>query len=241
MSTAVVLNWSGGKDSLLSLAALRNDPAWEVAMLLTTVNDEYRRIVMHGVRESLLDAQAAALGLPLKKVYLPAAPDNSQYEAAMRRATDGIRARGITHMAFGDLYLEDVRAYRERQLAEAGMQGVFPLWHQDTREVAQRFAAEGHRAVVVCVDGEQLADDFCGRDYDAAFVADLPAGVDPCGENGEFHSFAWDGPLFQNPVAFRRGERVLRDGRFHYQELLPARTQSGKTTRDTKEEKKVQD
>lgn len=221
MSRPIILNWSGGKDSLLALAALRKDPAWEVAGLLTTVSNEYRRIVMHGVRETLLDAQADALGLPLHKVYLPAAPDNSQYEAAMRRATDELKTRGILHMAYGDLYLEDVRAYREKQLAAAGMTGVFPIWHADTREMARRFAAEGHRAVVVCVDGQQLSGDFCGRDYDASFVADLPENVDPCGENGEFHSFAWDGPLFSRPVAFTRGERVLRDGRFHYQELLP--------------------
>lgn len=221
MTTPLILNWSGGKDSLLALAALRADPAWQVSGLLTTINEEYRRIVMHGVRETLLDAQAAALGLPLTKLYLPATPDNARYEAVMAAAMADIKAQGITHLAFGDLYLQDVRAYRETQLASAGMTGVFPLWGQDTRATARQFVAAGHRAVVVCVDGRQLAGDFCGRDYDRSFLADLPAGVDPCGENGEFHSFAYAGPAFLRPVAFTRGEKVLRDTRFHYQELLP--------------------
>ncbi len=222
MTTPLVLNWSGGKDSLLALAALRTDPAWQVTGLLTTVSEHYRRIVMHGVRETLLDAQAAALGLPLTKIYLPAAPDNAAYEAVMKRVMETIKAQGIRHLAFGDLFLEDVRAYRERQLATAGMTGVFPLWGLNTHDTAQRFVCEGHRAVVVCVDGQQLAGDFCGREYDAAFLADLPVGVDPCGENGEFHSFAYAGPLFQQPVRFTRGEQQLRERRFHYQELLPA-------------------
>ncbi|HET9679332.1 MAG TPA: ATP-binding protein [Gammaproteobacteria bacterium] len=221
MPTPVMLNWSGGKDSLLALAALQADPAWQVVGLLTTISAEYQRIVMHGVREALLDTQAEALDLPLTKVYLPAAPDNSQYETAMREATDTLKAKGIMHMAFGDLFLEDVRAYREKQLAEAGMKGVYPIWGQDTTDTAQQFVDAGHRAVVVCVDGEQLSGDFCGCEYDAAFVADLPDSVDPCGENGEFHSFAYDGPLFKQPVAFTRGEKVLRNERFYYQELLP--------------------
>lgn len=216
-----MLNWSGGKDSLLALTALQADPAWQVTGLLTTVSDDYRRIVMHGVREALLDAQAAALGLPLTKLYLPAAPDNARYEAVMTAAMATLKEQGIRHLAFGDLYLQDVRAYREQQLAAADMTGVFPLWGQDTRATAQDFVRAGHRAVVVCVDGQQLAGDFCGREYDCSLLADLPTDVDPCGENGEFHSFAYAGPAFSQPVAFTRGEKVVREGRFHYQELLP--------------------
>lgn len=217
----VILSWSGGKDSLLALETLREDPDVELAGLLTSVNQGYGRITMHGVREALLDAQAAALGLPLIKVMLPERPDNATYEARMSEAVETLKADGVDAVAFGDLFLEDVRGYRERQMKRAGMPARFPIWGRDTSELAQHFIARGHRAVVVCVDGEQLSGDFVGREFDPAFLADLPDSADPCGEYGEFHSFAFGGPLFRQPVAFRPGERILRDARFHYIDLLP--------------------
>ena len=204
----------------MTLHALQRDPRYRVVALLTTLNRDYRRIVMHGVREEVLDAQAAALELPLDKLWLPAAPDNRAYEAVMAAAMQRWQARGVRHVAFGDLFLEDVRDYRVRQLARAGMQGVFPLFGSDTRQLARTFVRQGFKAKLSCVDGRQLAAHFAGRDFDSALLADLPGGVDPCGEHGEFHSCIEAGPIFRRPLSLRRGETVTRDNRFHYVDLL---------------------
>jgi uncharacterized protein (TIGR00290 family) len=216
----VVLSWSGGKDSTLALAALRASRDWRVAALLTTVNPDFDRISMHGVRSALLRLQADALDLPLMEVEIPSSTSNAVYGDRMRAALDRIRTDGIEAVAFGDLFLEDVRAYRERMMGEVGMTTVFPVWGIPTAELAETFIAAGHRAIVVCVDTQQIAGDFAGRDYDEALLADLPKSADLCGENGEFHTFVHDGPLFRRPVACTRGERVLREDRFMYQDLI---------------------
>lgn len=217
----VILSWSGGKDSALALHALKRDPRYRLAGLLTSVNEAYGRISMHGVRESLLDAQARALGLPLYKVRLPAAPDNALYEAAMATALAAFHGDGIRHVAFGDLFLEDIRRYRETQLARAGMQALFPLWLKPTVPLAREFLDMGFRAVLCCVDGAVLGEDFAGREYDASLLQALPPSIDPCGENGEFHTFVYESPDFHGRLALRRGERVTREGRFHFCDLLP--------------------
>lgn len=217
----VVLAWSGGKDSALALHALAQDPAWEVVGLLTTVTAGYDRISMHGVRRPLLEAQAARVGVPLTVVEIPPVASNAEYEARMGEAMAEVRGRGVETIAFGDLYLEEIRRYREAMLARAGMRAHFPLWGRDTAALAREFVALGFEAVTVCVDTAALDGGFAGRDYDAAFLAELPPGVDPCGENGEFHTFVAAGPIFPTPIPFARGEVVLRDERFAFQDLLP--------------------
>lgn len=215
----VILSFSGGKDSLLALARLSMDPDWQVVRLLTTLNERYQRIAMHGVRRSLLEEQARSLGLPLDLVFLPAHGGNTEYETALSHRLVEYRSVGIYHVAFGDLFLEDVRRYRETHLAQVGMTGLFPLWGQPTNGLARRFIAEGYRATVVCVDTTQLDPSFAGREFDNHFLDTLPPTVDPCGERGEFHSFVYDGPPFNRPVPFQRGQTVLRDRRFQYCEL----------------------
>lgn len=218
----VVLSWSGGKDSSLALAALRDDPRYEVVALLTSVTRGYERVSIHGVRRSLLAAQAEAARLPLREIVLDPASSNEAYEAAFHVALARLRTElpAVRRIAFGDLYLADVRAYRERLLAAAGFEGLFPLWGRDTASLAAAFISAGFRADLVCVDTEQLAASFAGRSFDAELLADLPAWVDPCGEGGEFHTFVSDGPVFREPVPVRRGEVVLRDERFAYCDLL---------------------
>lgn len=219
MKERILFGWSGGKDSAMALAELLRAGECEIAALLTTVTEDYDRISMHGVRRALLEAQAASLGLPLHLVRIPAGCSNDLYEARMREAMEHFAAQGIRRVAFGDLFLGDVREYRERNLAKVGMEAIFPLWLRDTRELAQRFIADGFRAVLVCVDPRKLDAAFAGREYDASLLVALPAGVDPCGENGEFHSFVYDGPIFRQPVAITRGETVQRDG-FVFADLL---------------------
>lgn len=217
----LILSWSGGKDSALALRALKHDPRYRLMGLLTSVNRDYGRVSMHGVRESLLDAQANALDLPLHKLWLPARSSNADYEAAMAAKLEELRGQGIRHVAFGDLFLADIRRYRETQLARAGMDAVFPLWLKPTLALAREFIASGFSAVLCCVDGEQLGAEFSGREYDASLLADLPPGVDPCGENGEFHTFVHRSPDFGAPIRCAPGERVTRDGRFHYCDVEP--------------------
>ena len=218
----LILSWSGGKDSALALHALQHDARYQVVGLLTSVNAHYRRVSMHGVREALLDAQTESIGLPLYKMKLSERPSNEEYERKMRVALDGFRARGIRHVAFGDLFLEDIRQYRLDNMRKINMECVFPLWHKPTDKLAQEFIALGFMAVLCCVDEQQLSGEFAGREYDAALLGALPASVDPCGENGEFHTFVYAGPVFRRPIAFRRGERVRRDERFHFCDLIPA-------------------
>jgi uncharacterized protein (TIGR00290 family) len=219
------VGWSGGKDSALALEAVLQEGRLAVGALVTTVTDAYDRISMHGVRRSLLRDQCRSLGLPLVEVAIPPGCPNYVYEARMADALADLKRDGVERLVFGDLFLEDVRAYRERLAARLGLACEFPLWGRDTRELARRFVDAGFRAVVVCVDPAQLDPSFCGREYDAAFLADLPAACDPCGERGEFHTFCWDGPMFASPVPVRVGEVVTRDG-FCFADLLLAREAS---------------
>jgi uncharacterized protein (TIGR00290 family) len=224
MPEKVVLSWSGGKDSAMALEALLGDGRYEVVGLLTSVAEEYKRISHHGVREELLDAQAESIGLPLDKLYLPSDGGvpctNEHYEKLMREALQPYCDAGVMQVAHGDLFLEDLRAYRERNLAKLGMRGVFPLWKSDTTQLIQTFIRSGYKAYLSCVEGK-LGESFAGRAIDADLIADLPDGIDPCGEYGEFHSFVFDGPIFSKPIDVVVGEVVCRDTRF-YAELLPA-------------------
>jgi uncharacterized protein (TIGR00290 family) len=213
--------WSSGKDSAYALHLARQDESLEVVGLLTTVTDAYERVAMHGVREALLDAQAAAVGLPLVKVRIPSPCPNEVYERAMGEAMAAALADGIDHVVFGDLFLADIRAYREAQLARVGMTPVFPLWLRDTAALAREMIGEGIEAVLTCVDPKQLDRSFAGRSFDAALLAALPASVDPCGENGEFHTLVTAGPMFARPIATRTGAVVERDG-FVFADVLPA-------------------
>lgn len=218
----MVLSWSGGKDSSLALAALRADPAVEVVALLTTITRDYDRISIHGIRREVLEAQVAALGLPLVEASIPVAASNSVYEQATAAALSVLQARfpGVQHLAFGDLFLQDVRAYRERLLPPLGWTPLFPLWGRDTKALARQMVADGYRAILTCVDSTQLAAEFAGREFDAALLAALPASVDPCGERGEFHTCVYDGPIFLRGISVETGERVRRDGRFEYCDVL---------------------
>ena len=218
----VILSWSGGKDSALALDSLQRGDEFEVVALLTSVTRGYDRISVHGVRRSLLEAQATSIGLPLVEISLEPDSSNEQYEAAFRRALEEIRTRwpDVKHLAFGDLFLADVRAYRERLLAGTGFDPVFPIWGRNTLDLAREFIDRGFSARLVCVDTTQLDASFAGRDFNAALLADLPSSTDPCGERGEFHTFVSDGPIFVNAVAFNSGERVLRENRFMFWDLL---------------------
>ena len=218
----VVVAWSGGKDSSLALQALHASVDFEPVALLTTVTRDYDRISMHGVRRDLLHAQAESTGLPLVETMIDAKAGNASYEASMRGALDEIRTRfpDVRHLAFGDLFLGDVRAYRERQLAGTGFTPLFPVWGEKTAALARRFIADGFRATIVCVDTQQLDGAFAGRAFDEALLDELPGSADPCGENGEFHTFVADGPIFSFPIRCATGEHVLRDDRFAYCDLL---------------------
>jgi uncharacterized protein (TIGR00290 family) len=217
----VLFCWSGGKDSCMALHQLRRDPLREVVALLTTVTEGYDRISMHGVRRILLERQAAALGLPLEIVTIPPQCVNAEYESRMEAMLLTWKNRGVTDVAFGDIFLQDLREYREKNLACVGMKAMFPVWLRPTRELASEFIALGFRAVTVCVDPKILDKSFVGREIDKEFLAALPTEADPCGENGEFHSFVYDGPGFSALVKFTLGEKVLRDG-FYFCDLLPS-------------------
>lgn len=215
-----LLAWSSGKDSAWTLHVLRAQNEVEVVGLLTTINQAFDRVAMHAVRTELLRAQAEAADLPLQPVPIPWPCSNAEYEAAMGAAMARARADGITHVAFGDLFLEDVRRYREERLAPTGVTPLFPLWKTPTDALARQMVEAGLRARLTCVDPKSLDPRFAGRDFDAALLAELPATVDPCGERGEFHTFAYAGPMFRRPIAIRTGEMVARDG-FVFADLLP--------------------
>jgi uncharacterized protein (TIGR00290 family) len=214
----VLFCWSGGKDSAMALNVLRQQKELRVVALLTTVTEGYERISMHGVRRSLLLRQAHAIGLPLQEVRIPPQCVNPVYEARMRDAMLAQKAAGVCRVAFGDIFLQDLREYRQRNLALLEMSAIFPIWKRDTRELAQEFCAMGFRAVAVCIDSKKLSREFAGRELDESFLSDLPAGVDPCGENGEFHTFVYDGPIFSDAIAVERGEVIERDG-FYFCDL----------------------
>jgi len=232
--------WSGGKDCGLALHRLRANPSVDVCGLLTTFSEEFDRVSMHGVRRELLENQAAAVGLPLRAVFLPtppaaapcpigsanaqgftAFPSNDTYDEAMGRALAGAKRDGIEAIAFGDIFLEDLRRYREERTAAAGLATLFPLWGEKTGDLLAESIASGFRAVTVCVDSRRLSEAWAGREIDARFAREIPAEVDPCGEYGEYHSFVHDGPGFRSPVAFERGEVVFRDP-FWFADLRPS-------------------
>lgn len=218
----VLISWSSGKDAAWTLHTLRRSQEVEIVGLLTTLNEAFDRVAMHAVRRNLLEMQAQAAGLPLVTVPLPWPCSNEQYEAAMQKAVDRVqREMGVTHVAFGDLFLEDVRAYREEKMAGTGLTPLFPLWGKPTRALAHEMLEGGLRALLTCVDPRCLPASFAGRAFDQSLLNDLPDGVDPCGEAGEFHSFVWDGPMFSGPLAVSAGEVVERDG-FVFADVLSA-------------------
>ena len=217
------LSWSSGKDSAWSLHVMRQRGDVEIAALLTTVNQKYQRVAMHAVRESVLDAQAAAAGLPLVKVPIPSPCPHEMYERAMADAMARAKVDGITHIVFGDLFLEDIRKYREENLAKCDMTPIFPLWLKDTRGLANEMIESGLRAYLTCVDPKKLDARFAGRAFDKELLADLPAHVDPCGENGEFHTCVVEGPMFASAIDVSVGEIVERDG-FVFADLVPRLT-----------------
>jgi uncharacterized protein (TIGR00290 family) len=214
--TKVVVAWSGGKDSLLALWKL--PPEYEVVALLTNLNDE--RVSIHGIRRRLIEAQADALGLPVQFITLPAQPTNDEYERLTAEAFAPFQAQGVRHVVYGDLFLEDIRQYRDRFLKRMGMEGVYPLWGVNTASLIHEFIDAGFKALLTCVDTTQLDAGFVGREIDSALLDELPPSVDPCGENGEFHTFAYDGPLFKRSVPITRGETWVQDGRFCYMDVL---------------------
>ena len=220
-SESALLAWSSGKESAMALHELRREGRYEVLALLTVLTEDYDRVSMHGVRRALLKRQAASLGLPLSQVVVAKDSSMEDYEAAMRRTLEHYAALGVSSVAFGDVSLEDLRRHREGKLAQVGMKAVFPIWKRDTAELARSFLDLGFKAVVTCVDSRVLDKAFVGRDFDERFLRDLPDGVDPCGENGEFHSFVYDGPVFAEEVPHDTGQVVLRDNRFWFCDLLP--------------------
>jgi len=222
MKEKVVVAWSGGKDSALALYKVLNSGSYDVLELLTTVAKGQDRISIHGVRRVLLEQQAQALRLPLDELFLLKGASNAEYEAKLLKTLKGHRDNSVSSVVFGDIFLEDIRKYRERILAKAGLTGVFPLWKKDTKQLACRFINLGFKAVITSVDSNVLGKDFAGREYDEKFLLDLPVNVDPCGENGEFHTFVYNGPIFREKVDFKKGEVALRDNRFYTCDLLPA-------------------
>ncbi len=218
----ILFAWSGGKDSSMALNELLQNNSVSIAALLTTVTEGYGRISMHGVREELLDEQARSLGIPLEKLFISKDVNKaaSEYESKMDSVLKKYRLKGVSSVAFGDIFLEDLKKYREDKLKKVGSKGVFPIWKRDTKELAKNFIDLGFKAIITCVDGSTLDGSFSGRDFDLEFLSDLPASVDPCGENGEFHSFVYDGPCFKQKIDFTRGETVLRDERFYYTDLI---------------------
>lgn len=203
-------NWSTGKDSALALYKVFQAKEFEIGTLLTNVNGEFGRVSMHGLREELLDQQAKQIGLPLQKIHFPGDVTMSLYDKIMKEAMQSILEEKYEFSVFGDIFLEDLKAYRDTKLAEVGLKGVYPLWKQDTKELLQEFLDLGFKAITVCVNAKLLGEEFVGRNIDQSFIDDLPDGIDICGENGEFHTFVYDGPIFTEPVSFEIGEKVLR-------------------------------
>jgi uncharacterized protein (TIGR00290 family) len=221
----ILVSWSSGKDSAWALHVLKQQAEYEIAGLITTINSAFDRVAMHGTRRELAEMQAAAAGLPLIKVPLPWPCSNLDYESAMKKLCQEALEAGVSAIAFGDLFLADIRAYREAQLKGTGLEPLFPIWQIPTDKLARQMIAGGLRARLVCVDPRQLNPGFAGRDFDLKLLEELPPGVDPCGENGEFHSFVYAGPMFQRELPIATGEKVERDG-FCYCDVLPSRSLS---------------
>jgi len=215
-----VLSWSGGKDSALALYYTKKDQNIEIVSLLTTITEQYQRISMHGVRKELLEEQSIKLGIPLEIVYIPIDCSNEKYNSIMEKTMLKLKNDTITSVIFGDIFLKGIRKYRENNLSKIGMSAFFPLWDQSTEKLAYKFINLGFKAIITCIDSTFLDDSFIGREYDEDFIADLPEKVDPCGENGEFHTFVYDGPLFEDSVTFQLGKVEFRDNRFYFKDLL---------------------
>ena len=221
MPEKILLSWSGGKDSVLALLELRKNDNFEIVALITTITKDYDRVSMHGIRKILLEHQADSIGLPLEKIFISHKASNEEYESKFSELVLEYKKMGIGSVAFGDIFLQDIRTYREDFLRGLGMTGLFPLWGNNSIDLANTFIGSGFKAVITCIDSEALDKSFVGREYDEQFLSDLPAGVDPCGENGEFHTFAYAGDIFEIPIIFAKGEIVLRDNRFYYCDLIP--------------------
>ena len=223
MKRKILISWSSGKDSAWALHLLRRQEQYEIAGLITTINSAFDRVAMHSTRRALVEMQAVAAGLPLTAIPLPWPCSNAEYERIMKEVCEHAARQGVTAIAFGDLFLADIRAYREHQLQDTGLEPLFPLWQMPTPSLAREMIEAGLRARLVCVDPDKLAPEFVGRDFDEQLLADLPPGADPCGENGEFHSFVYAGPMFDREISVVRGERVERDG-FWFCDVMPAET-----------------
>jgi uncharacterized protein (TIGR00290 family) len=221
MVQSILLSWSGGKDSARALYEIQQSHEYSVAALLSTITEDYDRVSMHGVRRDLLELQAESIGLPLEKIFISKDSTNAEYEANMRVVLNKYSKEGVNSVAFGDIFLEELKQYREKNLAQIGMRGIFPIWKRNSAELARSFIDLGFKAVVVCVDSRRLDETFAGKVIDSEFLERLPSGIDPCGENGEFHSFVFDGPIFRKEVLFRLGETVLREG-FCFCDLAPS-------------------
>ena len=220
MRKKVIVAWSGGKDSALALYEVLNSDSYEVCELLTTVVKDHDRISIHGVLRVLLKQQAQALQIPLKEMVIPKGASDLEYEGKLLKRLESLRNNGVSSVVFGDVFLEDIKMHREHILAKSGMNGLFPLWKRETRRLARRFINLGFKAIITSVDSYVLGKEFAGREYDEKFLSDLPANVDPCGENGEFHSFVYNGPIFYDKIGFKKGERRLRENRFYTCDLL---------------------
>ncbi len=217
----VIMSWSGGKDSAMALYTILGSGQYAVVALLTTVTEGYDRISMHGVRCCLLEEQSLSLKIPVEKIFISRQASNEEYESKLKEKLLHYKQRGVLSVVIGDIFLEDLRRYREENLAKLGMRGIFPLWKRDTRDLACSFINLGFKAVITCVDTQHLGREFAGREFDQQFLSDLPPQVDPCGENGEFHSFVYDGPPFRQPILCQKGEIVLHDDRFCFCDLVP--------------------
>ncbi len=217
-----LFTWSGGKDSTMALHDLQISHGYEIAALLTTITEDYDRVSMHGVRRVLLEQQAESLGIPLEKVFISRNASNEEFENKIEVVLGKYLALGVSSVVFGDIFLEDLRRYRENNLLKSGMKPLFPVWKRDTAELARTFIGLGFKAVITCVDSNVLGKNFVGREFNEQFLAELPSPTDPCGENGEFHSFVYDGPLFHQRISHKKGDVILRDNRFFYCDLIPA-------------------
>jgi uncharacterized protein (TIGR00290 family) len=227
MTEKIILSWSGGKDSALALYEIQKTHRYEILALLTTVAEDYDRVSMHGVRRALLERQAESLGYPLEKVLISKDVSNREYESKMRGVLAKYLNLGGSSVVFGDIFLEDLRKYRESNLLKIGMKGIFPLWKRNTSELARAFIDLGFKAMITCVDSKALDRKFVGRGFDRQLLSELPSAVDPCGENGEFHTFVYDGPIFQGAIPHTIGEIVLIDDRFYYCDLIPVQEGAG--------------
>lgn len=221
MAEKALFSWSGGKDSAIALYEIQKSKNYEILALLTTITEDYDRVSMHGLRRSLLERQANSLGISLEKVFITKDASNEEYESKMKEALLRYKNAGVQSVVFGDIFLQDVRKYREENLSKIGMKGVFPIWRRNTTALAHTFIDLGFKAVTICIDSNVLDKRFAARDFDKQFLSELPPRVDPCGENGEFHSYVYDGPIFKENILFKKGEIVLRDNRFYYCDLIP--------------------